>query len=83
MKFDPKTGKLILPGKIEQKIAQKNDVEVVDKDEDSTLPTCDFDCSKCDSKKAYYWMIQTRASDEPETKFLKCVKCKYTTRDYS
>ncbi|MFT4312828.1 MAG: RPA12/RPB9/RPC11 RNA polymerase family protein [Candidatus Woesearchaeota archaeon] len=84
MKFDPKTGKLILPGKIEKNVENVQSVDVVDSEkDDSTLPTCEFDCPKCDSKLAYYWIVQTRASDEPETKFLKCVKCRYTTRDYS
>ena len=84
MQFDPKTGKLILPKKVEQKVKETAELEIVDpKTEDSTLPTCDFDCPKCDSKKAYYWIIQTRASDEPETKFTKCVKCSHTERDYS
>ena len=83
MQFDPKTGKLILPKKIEQSVTTDDTITVVTNDEDQTLPTCDFDCPKCDSKLAYYWIVQTRASDEPETKFTKCVKCKYTTRDYS
>ena len=84
MQFDPKTGKLIIPTKIEQKVDSEQKVDIVENDaEDSTLPTCEFDCPKCDSRQAYYWIVQTRASDEPETKFLKCVSCKYTTRDYS
>ena len=34
-------------------------------------------------KKSYFWMMQTRGSDEPETKFYKCEKCKHVWRDYS
>ncbi|MEK6946569.1 MAG: transcription factor S, partial [Nanoarchaeota archaeon] len=33
-------------------------------------------------KTAYFWLVQTRAGDEPETKFLKCEKCGHTWRDY-
>lgn len=51
--------------------------------EDKTLPTTDAECPKCGHNKAYYWLVQTRAADEPETKFLKCEKCKNTWRDYS
>lgn len=40
------------------------------------------DCSKCGNKEAYTWEVQTRAGDEPPTKFLKCTKCKHTWRDY-
>ncbi|HLC65075.1 MAG TPA: transcription factor S [Candidatus Nanoarchaeia archaeon] len=39
-------------------------------------------CPKCSNDEAFYWMIQTRAADEPETKFLRCTKCKHTWRDY-
>lgn len=45
-------------------------------------PKTEAKCPKCNNNEAYYWHIQTRASDEPETKFLKCTKCKHTWRDY-
>lgn len=47
------------------------------------MPVTDAECPKCHNKKAYYWTAQTRAADEPETKFLKCQKCGHTWRDYS
>jgi len=84
MKFDPKTGKLILPKRIEQDAEEREDIAVIDKSaEDETLPTCEFSCEKCANKVAYYWISQTRASDEPETKFMKCTKCGHIERDYS
>ncbi|MBN1646171.1 transcription factor S [Candidatus Woesearchaeota archaeon] len=58
------------------------EIEVVPEDDD-TLPTTDAECSKCKNDLAYYWLVQTRAGDEPETKFLKCTKCKHIWRDYS
>ena len=58
-------------------------VEVIGDEETKILPLCDADCPKCKHKKAYYWTVQTRASDEPETKFLKCEKCSHTWRDYA
>jgi DNA-directed RNA polymerase subunit M len=48
-----------------------------------SLPLTEALCPKCGHTKARYWMIQTRAGDESETKFLKCEKCKHTWRDYS
>ena len=60
----------------------KPDVEVVEK-EIETLPKTDAECEKCGHKTAYFWTLQTRAGDEPETKFLKCEKCKHTWRDYN
>lgn len=61
---------------------ERTEVEVVDKDETDTLPLTEAECPKCGHQKAYYWLQQTRASDEPETKFLKCEECKHTWRDY-
>ncbi len=60
-------------------------VEVIDLDESETkaLPLIEIKCPKCNHDKAHYWMVQTRASDEPETKFHKCEKCKHVWRDYS
>jgi DNA-directed RNA polymerase subunit M len=68
-----------------KEVIKKDDkeIEVVDRDEMETLPLTDVECPKCGNKKAYYWLVQTRASDEAETKFLKCAKCKYTWRDYN
>lgn len=68
---------------IKESVEKKKEIEVIERDDDESLPQCDADCPKCGSTKAYYWTIQTRAGDEPETKFLKCVKCKHTWRDYS
>lgn len=51
--------------------------------EEHTLPTTEEECPKCRNKTAYWWEVQTRAGDEPATKFLKCTKCKHIWRDYS
>ncbi len=59
-------------------------VEVIDDElELRTLPKTEAECPKCHHRIAYFWLKQTRASDEPETKFLKCEKCKHLWRDYS
>ena len=44
--------------------------------------TNSIECPKCGIKKAYYWSKQTRASDEPETQFFKCIKCSHQWRRY-
>ena len=41
------------------------------------------ECPKCGHRTAYFWLVQTRAGDEPETKFLRCEKCGHTWRDYN
>jgi len=47
-----------------------------------SLPTTKAECTKCGNKEAHFWFVQTRASDEPPTKFFRCTKCSYTWRDY-
>jgi len=63
-------------------IKKEKKVEVIEKGELETLPKIDAKCPKCGNKTAYFWLVQTRAGDEPETKFLRCEKCEHTWRDY-
>ncbi len=67
---------------IKEVIKEGREIEVVDEDI-NILPETEEDCPECGNKIAYFWTIQTRAGDEPETKFLRCKKCKHTWRDYS
>lgn len=58
---------------------------IVIKEEDMVkgLPiTRDVTCPKCGYHEAYYWMIQTRAADEPPTRFYRCRRCGYVWREY-
>ncbi len=49
----------------------------------STLPVAkDEECPKCKNVGAYWWEEQTRAADEPATRFFRCIKCKHTWREY-
>jgi len=67
--------------KIKEHSDEKINVVVINNDKESDInPVTDFDCPKCNSKKAYFWTRQMRAGDEPESKFFKCVKCKTVTR---
>jgi DNA-directed RNA polymerase subunit M len=56
-------------------------LEVVS-DEGPALPIVDAKCKKCGHGKAYYWEQQTRAADEPATRFYRCTSCKATWREY-
>jgi DNA-directed RNA polymerase subunit M len=67
---------------ISEKVKPSQNVEVVS-EEKTVLPRTKVTCPKCGHDTAFYWMVQTRAGDEPETKFLRCEKCKHTWRDYS
>ena len=67
--------------KLTENVKAQKAVEVVEKDFE-TLPMTNEHCPKCGNPTAYYWLQQTRAGDEAETKFLRCAKCKHTWRDY-
>ena len=68
---------------IKETVIQKGKkVEVIEKGELETLPKTEVECPKCGHRTAYFWLVQTRAGDEPETKFLRCEKCEHTWRDY-
>ncbi|MEZ0249118.1 MAG: transcription factor S [Thermoproteus sp.] len=48
-----------------------------------TLPKTKAICPKCGNEEAYVWMQQTRAADEPPTRFYRCTRCGYTWREYA
>ncbi|MBD3341209.1 MAG: transcription factor S [Candidatus Lokiarchaeota archaeon] len=72
-----------------QKKAQKKKEEldkklIVVKEEDkiSVHPLVTKICPKCGHNEAEAWQEQTRSADEPSTSFFRCVKCRYTWREY-
>ena len=67
--------------KLTEVMKDKKEIEAIE-EEIEIHPLTEEECPKCNHRKAYYWEIQTRASDEPATKFLKCEKCKHIWRDY-
>ena len=68
----------------ETKITEEKKKEeiVVIEDNRPDLPTTDKQCEKCGNDEAYYWLIQTRSSDEPPTQFFRCTKCRHVWREY-
>lgn len=50
-------------------------LNVNDGSEDSVRPTTEKECPKCGNMECEWWMEQTRASDEPPTRFYKCTEC--------
>jgi DNA-directed RNA polymerase subunit M len=50
--------------------------------EEDQHPEIEEDCSECGNDTAYWWMEQTRAADEPETRFFRCTECGHTWREY-
>ena len=60
----------------------KTTIVVEKKQNFEVLPETEAECPKCGNKKAFWWMLQTRAGDEPATRFYRCTKCKHTWREY-
>ncbi len=84
----PKCG--YVEGKIsvtKKKIVQEKSTEpfnVFEENEgEETLPTIKIECESCGHNEAVWWMLQTRSADEPTTQFYRCVKCRYTWRNYA
>lgn len=74
-------------GKGKLEVREKTDVaekgpavRVIEKESETT--PIDKECPKCDHGKAIGWTRQTRAGDEPETSFFRCVKCSHSWREY-
>jgi DNA-directed RNA polymerase subunit M len=66
---------------VTEKVEAKDTV-IMKGEEIDTLPTTKSTCPKCGHGKAFWWLQQTRSADESETRFLRCVKCKHTWREY-
>ncbi|MBS3155747.1 transcription factor S [Candidatus Woesearchaeota archaeon] len=66
---------------VKEKVDIDSRLEVVDKTIE-TLPLTEAECPKCTYVKAFYWTAQTRSSDEAETRFFRCQKCRHQWRQY-
>lgn len=69
-------------GKTPESSREAEDIPVVESREE-TLPTTKTECPKCGNTKAFWWMRQTRAADEPTTRFYKCTECGNVWREYA
>jgi DNA-directed RNA polymerase subunit M len=45
-------------------------------------PRIRIKCPSCGNMGARYWLLQTRAADEPPTRFYRCTRCEHTWREY-
>jgi transcription factor S len=65
-----------------EKPKEEKEIAVIKEKDSETNPIVKEECPKCKNTKAYFWTMQTRSSDEAETKFFKCTKCGHIRRDY-
>lgn len=61
---------------------QDTDQGLIGEGDDESLPKTEAECSECGNDEAFWWMEQTRAGDEPETRFFRCTNCSHTWREY-
>lgn len=73
------TGKKMDVKRTESK--NRKDIVIFENNEPD-LPKTDKECPECGHKDAYFWLIQTRSSDEPPTQFFRCTKCRHVWREY-
>ena len=69
--------------KVSEKIYSSREGVGVFEQEKATMAKTKQDCAKCNNSEAFFWTMQTRAADEPETMFYRCTKCKHTWREYT
>lgn len=67
---------------IRSKRVEKDIVIIDEPDQIRTLPTVTAKCPECGNDTAEWWLRQLRSADESETRFYRCIKCKYTWREY-
>lgn len=87
----PKNGKLVCKRCSTEKeitrmpnvkyLPKEKELKIISPEDEQTLPKTRVLCSKCSNTEAMWFIRQMRASDEPETKFYICTKCKYTWRE--
>lgn len=61
---------------------ERNLIIVKKEDKISVLLKVKNNCLKCGHNEAETWQLQMRSADEPSTHFFRCLKCKYTWREY-
>lgn len=66
-----------------EKVENKKKIGVLHEKDSSVWPIETETCPKCGHNKAYFYSSQTRAGDEAETRFFKCVKCNHSWREYN
>jgi DNA-directed RNA polymerase subunit M len=64
------------------KIEEKKIVVLTEDDTLKQYPKTKEICPECGNNEAYWYMQQTRAADEPPTRFYTCTKCKHKWREY-
>jgi DNA-directed RNA polymerase subunit M len=69
--------------RIVEKITSEEKKTIISEDEGfKQYPKTKIICPHCGNNEAYWYMQQTRAADEPPTRFYWCTRCGYSWREY-
>ena len=60
---------------------EKDVTFIEDKEKSEVLPKTRIRCPKCDNNEAFWILRQMRGSDEPESRFYTCTKCRHKWRE--
>jgi len=61
---------------------EKKEITLIeDNDIESVLPKTKILCPKCGNNEAFWILRQMRGSDEPESRFYTCTRCKHKWRE--
>lgn len=66
----------------ERRSGSQDEDEDEEPEDSRALPKIEAQCDECDNDEAYYYLQQTRAADESETRFYICTECDNKWRDY-
>jgi DNA-directed RNA polymerase subunit M len=64
-----------------ENIPSETRIDVLKEKDSNVFPTVSATCPKCGFLEAETWATQMRASDEAETIFFRCKKCRNTWRE--
>ena len=54
---------------------------IENKEVNDILPRTKIKCPKCENNEAFWILRQMRGSDEPESRFYTCCKCRFKWRE--
>ncbi len=64
--------------------SESEEISVIGDNENTEFPITKVLCPQCEKETEAFWaMQQTRASDEPPTRFYRCRECNHVWREYS
>jgi DNA-directed RNA polymerase subunit M len=68
---------------VSENMKEKSKIGLLKEKETSVWPVTAATCPKCGNRTAYFWSAMLRATDEAETRFFRCTKCRNTWREYT